>query len=414
MTPNNRTARDKMSNCPFCSGYRVNKTNSLSSISPKIASEWHPAKNGELAPSNIYYSSSKKVWWICRCGHEWSTSPQKRTVRKQGCSTCRNKKVLKGYNDMWTTNPELAYMLANPDDGYKYTQNSNKRVDWRSRCCGGELKDKRISDVNSHGLNCPRCSSNFSFGERFVYSLLSQTLIDFKKEITFDWSLGKRYDFYIPSYKMIIEVHGIQHYNGRFQTMGGRGLQEEQENDALKEKLAKENGIEHYIVIDALDSKVESIIKSTIESKLLDILEYDSDILENIEYFENNFMYLKAWELWNGGLKSVNKIAEILKVARETARAYLKRGAELNKCDYDVDQSRAYSLDRRTKKSSIKVVKMNLEGEYMETYNSIAEAARKNGMSTCSGVSACCNNRRKTSGGFKWKHKNEKVDVKIG
>lgn len=102
-----------------------------------------------------------------------------------------------------------------------------------------------------------------SFPERFMKSLLDQLGIDYAREKVFDWSAGtgsnarmgqKRYDFYIPTTSTIIEVHGAQHYDGGFESLGGRTLAEEQENDLFKAELAKQNGIQHYIVVNAVSS----------------------------------------------------------------------------------------------------------------------------------------------------------------
>lgn len=99
-----------------------------------------------------------------------------------------------------------------------------------------------------------------SFPERYIASLLKQLNVKYVQEQVFPWSkesagMGiRRYDFYLPSLNTIIEVHGAQHYEQGFDSVGGRSFEEERANDILKEKLAIDNGIEHYIVINALSS----------------------------------------------------------------------------------------------------------------------------------------------------------------
>ena len=68
---------------------------------------------------------------------------------------------------------------------------------------------------------------------------------------TFDWSQRKRYDFYIEEINTIIVVHGDQHYANSFESIGGKTLEKEIENDALKQRLAIENGMNNDIVRDA-------------------------------------------------------------------------------------------------------------------------------------------------------------------
>lgn len=86
----NRTSRQ--SGCPFCSGDKVCESNSLATLYPEIAQEWHPRLNKELTPSDVTCGSDRKVWWLCaRTGkHEWQASIDHRTGRGNGCPICRN------------------------------------------------------------------------------------------------------------------------------------------------------------------------------------------------------------------------------------------------------------------------------------------------------------------------------------
>lgn len=116
-----------------------------------------------------------------------------------------------------------------------------------------------------------------SYPERVMTSLLKVLDVDFAREQTFPWSTNvkdeagnissKRYDFYIPTLSTIIEVHGAQHYEGGFEYLGGRSLAEEQANDKQKCELAKANGIQHYIVINALSSTLEFIKESIVKNE---------------------------------------------------------------------------------------------------------------------------------------------------
>lgn len=140
------------------------------------------------------------------------------------------------------------------------------------------------------------CAENLSgsYPERLMSSLLTILSVDFAREQTFPWSTNvigyngknssKRYDFYIPSMNTIIEVHGEQHYSGDFKHLGGRSLEEEQANDKQKEQLAKNNGIKHYIVINALSSSLsfikESILSSLEFTSIFDLSDIDWDMVE--------------------------------------------------------------------------------------------------------------------------------------
>jgi len=109
-----------------------------------------------------------------------------------------------------------------------------------------------------------------SFPERVVEAFLDSMSVEFAREVVFDWAKGgqtddfsnRRYDFYVPSLSLIIEVHGIQHYQGGFESLGGRSLEEERFNDQYKRTLALKNGIEHYVELDASTSSFPYISRS--------------------------------------------------------------------------------------------------------------------------------------------------------
>lgn len=75
--------------CPFCAGLRVSVTNSLASICPQVAAEWHKTKNKKLTPASVVAYSNKVVWWKCTYGHSWRASINDRVRRLSGCQVCR-------------------------------------------------------------------------------------------------------------------------------------------------------------------------------------------------------------------------------------------------------------------------------------------------------------------------------------
>ena len=89
----NRTSREF--GCPYCSGHKVGEDNNLLVLFPKIAKEWHPTKNGVLAPKDFTRGSNKKVWWLCNKGHSYQQIINDRTGKqRQGCPYCAGKKTL--------------------------------------------------------------------------------------------------------------------------------------------------------------------------------------------------------------------------------------------------------------------------------------------------------------------------------
>ena len=57
------------------------------------------------------------------------------------------------------------------------------------------------------------------------------------------------------------------------------------------------------------------------------------------------------------------------------------------------------------------VYKLNNEGNILDTYTSISEAARKNNLKSAEGIRQCCIGQQLTAGGFKWKYVEEKKEI---
>lgn len=73
--------------CPVCSGRNITKEKSLAIKNPELSSEWNYKRNGDLTPYDVGTYSERKVWWICRNGHEWKQTVSNR-FQGRGCAKC--------------------------------------------------------------------------------------------------------------------------------------------------------------------------------------------------------------------------------------------------------------------------------------------------------------------------------------
>lgn len=386
--------KTKDSICPGCSPFNLNEKTSLAIINPKLAKEWHPTRNGELTPHDMTEKNTKKIWWLGSCGHEWEATSANRS-RGGKCPYCSNRKLLVGYNDMWTTNPTQARLLANIEDGYRYTDSSEKRVDWKCKDCENIIKNKIINQIKNYGLSCPSCSDGISYPEKLFYNLLKQLNIDFERQKTFSWSSNKKYDFYLSEFDMIVEVHGKQHYE---ETGRGRSLEEERENDKYKYGIAINNKIHKYIIIDARMSNFEYIKNSILNSELNSIIDLSSVDEDKIEEDSISSFVKIASDDWNSGF-TVIEISKKLNVHEATIVAYLKKAAKLDLCDYDPSKQR-----------KVEVVQLSLSHDFIALWESATEAGRQNGIP--SGYISICSKyaSQKTVGEYIWMRKNDYLD----
>ena len=134
------------------------KENSLLYTNPYLAQEWNYEKNGSLRPEHMLANSSKKVWWKCEKGHEWQAIIASRNTGG-GCPICINRKILKGYNDLKTLNPQLASEWNYEKNGdlkpEDFASNSGKKVWWK--CDKGHEWQATI-DSRNNGVGCPYCA----------------------------------------------------------------------------------------------------------------------------------------------------------------------------------------------------------------------------------------------------------------
>ena len=144
--------------CPICSGRQVLPGyNDLKTKYPDVAKDWDFEKNGEKRPSEISPGSIVKYWWKCNKGHSYQATPNNKTANHVGCPFCSGNRVLSGFNDLATTNPELLEMWdydKNTISPTSVSAGSTKKVWWR--CDKNHSWEKRIID-QSKNCSCPVC-----------------------------------------------------------------------------------------------------------------------------------------------------------------------------------------------------------------------------------------------------------------
>lgn len=154
------SSRNSGCSCPYCAGQKVIVgCNDLLTCNPTLAIEWHPIKNGKLQPSEVMPGSNKKVWWLGNCGHEWEATIASRNAGR-GCPYCTSQKLLVGFNDLATKNPELAAEWHPTKNGSlapsDVMSGSNKKAWWM--CKKGHEWENSIN-VRNDGNKCPYCAN---------------------------------------------------------------------------------------------------------------------------------------------------------------------------------------------------------------------------------------------------------------
>jgi rubrerythrin len=206
--------------CPICknttiskkvSHIHLSKSGSLKDTHPKLADEWHPEKNDHLLPDQLTAGSTKLVWWVGKCGHEWRASPSNRS-RGTNCPYCSNQKVLRGFNDLETLFPEIALEWHPYLNGDLLPTNvigtSNIKVWWQGKC--GHEWQQIISNRTNRKQGCPICAKRMqtSFPEQALFYYIKKAVPDAINTYEELFDNQMELDIYIPSLRIGIEYDG--------------------------------------------------------------------------------------------------------------------------------------------------------------------------------------------------------------
>jgi hypothetical protein len=136
--------------CPYCSHSKLLVGfNDFATKHPDLVNEadgWDP--------TSVIGGSAALMSWKCPKGHKYRAKVSSRDANKSGCPYCANQSLLKGFNDLATTHPQLALQA----DGWDPSTviNGSKKVAWV--CSEGHKTSASIS-VRKSGSGCRVCSN---------------------------------------------------------------------------------------------------------------------------------------------------------------------------------------------------------------------------------------------------------------
>lgn len=244
--------------------------------------------------------------------------------------------------------PEFAQWLLNKDEGYYRKKKSHVKTNWVCPDCGNIIKNISFAKVATRKhLPCRRCSDGVSFPNKVMYNLLKELNVDFTTEYSPYWVAPKRYDFFIPSKDLIIEMDGsIGH--------GGKTFLGEIENGLLEiDKLKDESALQHGIKVIRIDSKesnIDYISNNIIHSDISQYFNLSDIDWKTIEKNSFSSLQMKVISLWEK-YKNIPDIIEDTKLSRITIVRYLNKGAKSGICSYDAKNQQHISGKRNISKA---------------------------------------------------------------
>lgn len=203
--------------------------------------------NPNLEVLSEYTNIKDRIGIRCKiCGHKWNPIAESLVAKiHSGCPNCAGNAVKNSSTfeeELKITHPEL--QLLSP-----YIR-SNRKVHVLCMDCN---KDFWVTPNKlQQGQHCPHCK--ISHGERLIRDTLTNLNIEFEMQKRFDdlKGLGNKklsYDFYLPTYNLLIEFQGEQHerpviFKGLTEKIAQEMFARQQEHDKRKRDYAKQQNIE--------------------------------------------------------------------------------------------------------------------------------------------------------------------------
>ena len=210
---------------------------------------------------NNFYDYSKanftnmrnKVEIICPVHQSFYTTPASHIYLQSGCPDCgilKRKPKPKKTTEEFIEKSEVVH-----SNRYDYSKSIYQGSAVKLIITCKEHGDFTMT-ANNHlnGSGCPAC--NNSKGEQEIKTLLEKYGIEYIQEYRLDNSLY-RYDFYLPEQNILIEFHGIQHYEPVDYWKGEEGFTQQKIRDQEKLELALSRDVPIvYLSYYQLNSKV--------------------------------------------------------------------------------------------------------------------------------------------------------------
>ena len=158
------------------------KGKSLAEVNAELAKHWHPNRNGDLGPKDVFAVSGIKVWWKCDKydDHEWESNISVQ-VKRDSCPVCKTLAV---------RFPDIAKEWHPNKNGdltpYDVTDGSGKVVWWKCNKSDDHEWEARIASRTKQGSTCSICR-----GKKIIKS---NSLQAFFPEISKQWHPTKNGD----------------------------------------------------------------------------------------------------------------------------------------------------------------------------------------------------------------------------
>ena len=159
-------SRTRGSGCPRC--YRNGLVKGKPIVGSGLLTEWHPSLNPGLNPRTLTTAYNRRLWWLCRNGHEWEATLRSRLSGKI-CPHCRQGNIhgsngkTTGSEDgaRWAHDHEASLLKFGDDEEYNSYTDTDFRREKRYRyhiavitenSRRGEISYAYLKNISAGGL----------------------------------------------------------------------------------------------------------------------------------------------------------------------------------------------------------------------------------------------------------------------
>ena len=194
---------------------------------------------------SVYISAKTKSKIKCKQHGVFLQSPDNHLSGK-GCPMCKGQKISKSKTH--TNFIERAINLNGDRYDYSLVQYT-KIIEPVKIICKQHGEFTQVARQHLKGIHCPKCKIS-SKGEYHIKEFLDFNNIEYISQKSFKECINPitkyklRFDIYVPSYNLLIEYDGIQHFKfvGEFQN-NEEGLEYQKYKDLIKNEFARKSKI---------------------------------------------------------------------------------------------------------------------------------------------------------------------------
>lgn len=309
---------------------------------------------------------------------------------------CRFRKLIHNiYGNPDNANRDLIIQAVGEEKTKTLSPYSDLEVELTCPLCGEKKKTHLINLRTNKRFKCSICSDGYSYPEKLTKKLLDSLEIEYITQFSYE-NDRRRYDFYLPKFNAILEIHGRQHYIETHRS-DSRTLEKEQANDKLKREIALVNGVkeEDYHEIDCRESTLDYCRTNLIKAlaRYLKVELTDGEWLE-VEKASQSSTYLEVINLYNKIGGTANSIAKKTGLNHPTVHSYLRRGDKIGLCKYNGEEA-------KNKAQSIPLVCINIETGEVKEFDSYKHVKQELGIKS-DNIRKCVRGQQKSCKGYKW------------